>query len=91
MHGEKDQWIPAFRIAADKDLSGSPMTIGIGSDASLISTLSVDKPMREFYSLSIGAQRVTDSGTWLIGGTASAGSALSTVGYSISIGYKIPL
>ena len=91
MHGEKDQWIPAFRVAADKDLSGSPMTIGIGSDASLISTLSVDKPMREFYSLSIGAQRVTDSGTWLIGGTASAGSALSTVGYSISIGYKIPL
>lgn len=91
MNGAKDEWLPAFRLAVDRDLNNSSMTIGVGPDSSLIAKLPIDKPMKTFYNASVGAQRITDSGTWSVGVTATAGEALSTKGYSLSVGYKLPI
>ena len=91
MTGAKDEWLPAFRLAVDRDLNNSSMTIGVGPDSSLIAKLPIDKPMKTFYNGSVGAQRVTDVGTLSVGVTVTAGEALSTRGYSFSVGYKLPL
>ena len=91
MNGGFDQWLPFFRLAIDHDFDSSQMSVGVGPNSGLMANLSVDKPMTNFYNASIGIQRITKSGTFFAGFTGSAGDGLSTRGYSIAAGYKLPL
>lgn len=90
-NGSKNDWLPLFRLGVERDLKKSDMTIALGPDADSIASLPVEKPMRTFYSLTFGAQKVTDKGTGLLAGSATAGSKLATRGYTLTVGYKLPM
>lgn len=90
-NGSKNDWLPLFRFAVDRDVKDGAMTIALGPDAGSIASLPIEKPMRTFYSFTLGAQKVTDQGTWLLAGSATAGSNLTTRGYTLSVGYKLPM
>lgn len=90
-NGNKNKWLPLFRLGVERDLKKGDMTIALGPDADNIASLPIEKPMRTFYILTFGAQKVTDKGTWLLAGSATAGSKLATRGYTLSVGYKLPM
>ena len=90
-NGSRNEWLPLFRLSVERDLKKGDMTIALGPDADNIASLPVEKPMRSFYSLTFGAQKVTDKGTWLLAGSATAGSKLATRGYTVTVGYKLPM
>lgn len=91
LNGSKNDWLPLFRFGVDRDIKDGAMTIALGPDADNIANLPAEKPMRTFYNFTVGTQKVTDKGTWLIAGSATAGSNLTTRGYTLSVGYKLPM
>jgi outer membrane autotransporter protein len=91
MNGSKDVWLPFFKMSIDRDRSNKPMTVGVGPDSSLIANISIDKPIRTFYTGNAGIQRIFDGGSLSIQGSATAGSALSNKGYGLSATYKLAI
>jgi len=91
MTGSNNVWLPFFRLSVDRDLYDKPMHVGIGPDNSLLANITVDKPMRTFYTAIIGVQQTNSYGTFSIGGLGTAGSALSNKGYNLFANYKLPI